>query len=122
MADAVSKLIAFYRGQSADAAGRRIAEIWGWDARRLEMQHDYIQWLFPLPEASRFNPDAPRLGAADAKVFAADRDLQAALSRSRDLMLQFYWLLRDGGRIVRAPDFAARAANWLTPHWTFARR
>lgn len=114
MADDVSNLIAFYRGATPDAAGRNIAEIWAWDHRRLEMQHDYIQWLFPLPEASRFNPDAPQLTAADAALFQADADLQARLSRSRDLMLRLYGLTFDGTAVTRTADFPARAADWLT--------
>jgi hypothetical protein len=114
MADGVSNLIAFYRGTAPDAAGRHIAEIWAWDDRRLEMQHDYIQWLFPLPEASRFNPDAPQLTAADAALFRGDADLQAALSRSRDMMLRFYGLAFDGRPVTRAADFPARAADWVT--------
>ncbi len=117
MADDISKtpLIAFYRGLAPDAAGRKIDEIWDWDLRRLEMAHDYIQWLFPLPERSRFNPDAPCLTAADARTFAIDEDLQTRLARSLDVMLHFYGLSRQGGAILRTRDFAARAANWLTP-------
>ncbi len=115
MAGGVSKLISFYRGSEADAAGRHIAEIWAWDHRRLEMVHDYIQWLFPTPEASRFNPDAPQLTAADAALFHSDLDLQDRLSRSRDLMLRFYGLVFDRTAVTRAADFAARAADWLTP-------
>lgn len=117
MADDVSTsvLVAFYRGVGVDAAGRRIEDIWSWDARRLEMAHDYIQWLFPLPERSRFNPDAPCLTAGEAKFFQDDADLQTRLVRSRDVMLRFYGLARDGEAIVRATGFAARAPNWLTP-------
>ncbi len=114
MADGVSNMVAFYRGAAPDAAGRTIAEIWAWDHRRLEMQHDYIQWLFPLPEASRFNPDAPQLTAADAALFRGDADLQARLSVSRDLMLRFYGLAFDGQTVTRAADFPVRAADWLT--------
>ena len=114
MADDPSKLIAFYRGTGRDAAGRTIAEIWAWDARRLEMVHDYIQWLFPLPEASRFNPDAPRLTVEDAHHFR-DADLQDRLARSRDLMLAFFGLEFDGTSVRRATAFSDRAANWLTP-------
>jgi hypothetical protein len=79
------------------------------------MVHDYIQWLFPLPAASRFNPDAPQLTAPDAALFRAAADLQARLSRSRDLMLGFYGLSFDGTDVSRATDFAVRAAHWLTP-------
>ena len=117
MADAVSNtpLIAFYRGDAPDAAGRRIDEIWHWDVRRLEMAHDYIQWLFPLPEPSRFNADAPCLTAAEARLFHSDGDLQTRLARSLDLMLSFFGLARRGHMIVRGSDFPTRAADWLTP-------
>jgi hypothetical protein len=110
-----SAIIAFYRGAGADHAGRRIGDIWGWDHRRLEMVHDYIQWLFPLPEPSRFNPDAPRLTAADIAAFRADADLQAGVRRSLDLMLGFLGLVRTPSGIARGPDFAARGADWLAP-------
>ena len=77
-----SALLAFYSGTGRDSAGRTLTEIWAWDHRRLEMAHDFIQWLFPLPEASRFNPDAPLLTPADAAAFRADADLQARVRRS----------------------------------------
>ena len=52
---AESALITFYRGSGTDHAGRRIDEILSWDDAALESVHDYIQWLFPLDEPSRFN-------------------------------------------------------------------
>ncbi len=36
-----------------------IGEIWAWDDAALEDGHDFIQWLFPLPEPSAFVDDAP---------------------------------------------------------------
>jgi hypothetical protein len=50
-----SRLLAFYRGQAPDDAGRWLKDIWEWDDEQLETTHDFIQWLFPLPEPSRFN-------------------------------------------------------------------
>jgi hypothetical protein len=110
-----SWLLNFYRGDKPDAAGRHIADIWTWDHRRLEVIHDYIQWLFPLPEPSRFNPDAPLLTAADAAAFRRDPDLRVRLLRSLDVMLDFYGLTREGHVIQRGPAFAARGKTWLTP-------
>lgn len=108
-------IIKFYRGIGPDHAGRQIDEIWAWDHRRLEMVHDYIQWLFPLPEPSRFNPGAPLLSADDSAQFRADGELQTRVFRSLDLMLAFLGLIRVGARIDRAPTFAARAPHWLEP-------
>ena len=79
-------LLRFYRLEGPDARGRTLPEIWAWDAARLEGVHDYIQWLFPLPEPSAFNPHAPilthgddrglprRPGAATAAAALADAD------------------------------------------------
>jgi hypothetical protein len=118
MADVVSKdshLLRFYRGTAADSSGRTIEDIWKYDHRRLEMVHDYIQWLFPIPAASRFNPDAPVLTAQDAATFRADRALSARLLTSLAVMLDFYGLVQDQGAVKRGPAFAVRAATWLEP-------
>lgn len=110
-----SALVSFYRGEGVDHAGRRLGEILAWDHRRLEMVHDYIQWLFPLPEPSRFNPDAPLLSAADIAVFRGDERIRTRVLAALDLLLDFLGLARAGDEIARAPDFERRAANWLQP-------
>lgn len=110
-----SAIIDFYQGTGADHAGRKIEDIWGWDHRRLEMVHDYIQWLFPLPDPSRFNPSAPLLSTEDRAAFRASPELQARVLRSLDLLLSFLGLARESDRVVRAQAFATRAANWLEP-------
>src|SRR5262245_5587601 len=66
---AVSRLLDFYRGEGTDAEGRRLDDILAWRDGRLEAVHDFIQWLFPLPEPSRFNPDAPLLTPHDIAAF-----------------------------------------------------
>lgn len=109
----MSHLIAFYRGQEPDSRGRSIDEMWSWDHRRLEMIHDYIQWLFPLPEPSRFNPDAPLLSDQDIAVIRGDPALQDRVRRSLDLMLGFFGLVREGRDITRGADLAK--AHWLQP-------
>jgi hypothetical protein len=111
---AESHLLDFYRGIGTDAAGRTIAVIWSWDHRRLEMVHDFIQWLFPLPDPSRFNPDAPLLTQTDIAAFRADTDLQDRVRRSLDLMLSFLGLKRDGPGIARMAAFTDKA-HWLEP-------
>lgn len=109
-----SQLLAFYDGTGVDAGGRTIDEIWAWDGRRLEMVHDFIQWLFPLRVPSRFNPSAPLLSDADCAAFRGSPDLQARALRSLDLMLAFYGLVRRDGEILRGDGFAARR-HWLEP-------
>jgi hypothetical protein len=51
--------------------GRYLREIQEWPDDQLESVHDYIQWLFPLPEPSGFNVAAPALScsaSADSRV------------------------------------------------------
>jgi hypothetical protein len=112
-------ILRFYRLEGVDAAGRTLDEIWGWDHRRLEDVHDYIQWLFPMRERSRFNPAAPVLTDRTIDTFARDATLKDRLKRSLALMLEFYGLaLVDQPdappRIVRDAAFSARTRNWLS--------
>jgi hypothetical protein len=110
-------LIAFYRDGARDDRGRTLAEIAAWDDDRLEAVHDFIQWLFPLPERSGANPGAPVLNAEAIAEFRGSAEMRARLRTSFDRMLQFYGLAwsGDAAAIVRAGNFAARADNWLWP-------
>jgi len=54
-----TSLVAFYDGTGTDERGRTLEQILEWRATRLEQSHDYIQTLFPLPEASGVNFSAP---------------------------------------------------------------
>ena len=103
-----SPVVAFHAGTGKDARGRTRAEVIGWADSRLEAVHDYIQWLFPLPEPSGFNPDAPLLTAADVAAFAGDGTLRANLAEAHDRMLLFYGL-------DRSPPNPARLRQWQTP-------
>jgi len=118
----VSQLIDFYRGDGTDAEGRRLDEILRWRDNMLEAVHDFIQWLFPLPEPSRFNPDAPLLTSADIAAFRQDPVLRANLRRSFERILPFLGLTETAdGEVVEGPNFVKREGlvweypnhNWL---------
>jgi Opioid growth factor receptor (OGFr) conserved region len=118
----MSRLVDFYSGQGTDAEGRSLDELLSWRDGRLEAVHDFIQWLFPLAEPSRFNPDAPLLTEEDVGAFRADPLLRDNLQRSFERLLTFLGLGRDpDGRIVEGPNFRSRATdvwaarnhNWL---------
>ncbi len=109
------RLVAFYQGDGADSAGRLISEVWAFDHDDLEWHHDFIQWLFPLPQPSRFNAGAPVLTPEAAAAFQASDDLRARLLRSLDMMLAFYGFERAAGAIALAPGFEARVDEWAWP-------
>jgi len=113
-----SRIIAFYDGTEPDHHGRYLHEIQQWADDQLEAVHDYIQWLFPLPEPSGFNLAAPVLDRESIQEFRRRPDLQEKLRASFLRMMNFYGFeTRSGERITitRAPHFAAKAARWLSP-------
>jgi hypothetical protein len=52
-----SQIIEFYSGAQPDYRGRYLREMQRWPDDRLETVHDFVQWLFPLPERSGFQCD-----------------------------------------------------------------
>ena len=116
----MSRLTDFYRGFGTDGAGRTLAQVWAFGDDELEDIHDFIQWLFPLREPSRFNRDAPLLTDAEITEFRSDPELKANLLRSFEVFLAFLGLRYEEGRVVAAPDFERKAGavrepnhNWL---------
>ena len=75
----MSRLIEFYRGAAPDSEGRMLADLWAYSDDKMEDVHDFIQWMFPLREASRFNPDAPLVTDADVEAFRADPAIRESL-------------------------------------------
>jgi Opioid growth factor receptor (OGFr) conserved region len=111
------QIVRFYRGAGRDGAGRTIDEVWAFSAVRLELTHDFIQWLFPTRDRSRFNLGAPTLTDATVAVFRESSDLRDRLRRSLDVMLAFYGLRRDVDAsgdvsIEPAPELAIRGPMW----------
>ncbi|MDQ6942344.1 MAG: opioid growth factor receptor-related protein [Candidatus Eremiobacteraeota bacterium] len=105
-------IVRFYEGTAPDSEGRYIEQILRFDDRALERTHDYIQWLFPTPQRSAFNPDAPPLDDSAIAEFRARPELQTALRRSLNRMLGFYGLEWDGGAIRRGTSFGNHD-GWL---------
>lgn len=119
----MSQLVDFYRGQALDTEGRRLEDIWDWSDREFEFVHDFIQWLFPLPEPSQFNPDAPLLTRNDIAAFQSDEQLRLNLRKSFERILTFLGLRQDAdGAILEGENFAARTADvWDYPNHNWLR-
>ena len=116
-------LLDFYRGQGTDAEGRFLKDIWTWKDDDLEAVHDFIQWLFPLPEPSQFNPDAPLLTTKDIQAFKSDPILQANLMKSFERILAFLgFSLAEDGKVVEGENFPARIPDiWAMPNHNWLR-
>jgi hypothetical protein len=113
-----ARIIRFYTGEEPDHRGRYLHEIQQWPDRQLEAVHDYIQWLFPLPEPSGFNVAAPVLNRESIQDFRKRPDLQDKLRVSFLRLMNFFGLEARSGEqitVTRAPNFAAKATVWLSP-------
>ena len=95
-----ARVLAFLEGEGVDGQGRTIFGVLGMDNAALEQTHDFIQWLFPLPEPSNAVPDAPVLTVDDMQAIHDSIPAQCALAAATDRMEAFY-----------------RATHgWLRPH------
>ncbi|WP_337174232.1 opioid growth factor receptor-related protein [Paludisphaera sp.] len=117
----MSRLIEFYRGTGEDSEGRKLADLWAFGDDEMEFHHDFIQWMFPLEEPSRFNFRAPTLSEDDIRAFRDDPALRENLERSFDRFLAFLGLAREGGKVVPGADFEAKREIFLSPDHNWLR-
>ncbi|KAK1057678.1 hypothetical protein LTR12_007209 [Friedmanniomyces endolithicus] len=61
-----------------------------WTDNELEHRHDYIQHLFPIPEVSGANPNAPVLTEEVRDAFFADEELQEKMRSAWHMMMAFF--------------------------------
>jgi hypothetical protein len=115
-------LIDFYLELGMDVEGRRLSEILALTDEEMEFAHDFIYWLFPLPEASHFNWRAPVLTHQDIAAFKREPCLRTNLLRSFDRFLAFLGLTRIKKVIVERSNFDARQPNiWAHPNHNWRR-
>lgn len=112
------RIVPFYLGEQRDSQGRMIQEMWAWDFESLEHTHDYIQWLFPLPEKSAYNPNSPIVDDEVIQAFQSSPNLRQNLQRSLLVMLRFYGLQRQEsheGKVVvtQSENYLNRKREWV---------
>lgn len=117
-----NQLISFYTDPNGgcDSSGRTLSEVLRFSDDQLEYHHDYIQWLFPLPEPSPYNWEAPRIDRATAQAFRTRVELRNRLRESLVHMLSFYGfkvvpVASAGGKFVirEGLDFAQESGFWI---------
>lgn len=85
-------LIGFFDPEikAKDSKGRTLDDILSWDDSKLESCHDYIQMIFPLPEGSAHNWNAPIITWHSLNAFRERSELRGRLRESFLRILQFY--------------------------------
>ncbi len=111
-------IIGFYKGAATSQKGLYVSDVDDMTNEQLESDCYYIQWIFPLPEASKAVPDTPILRQADINEFRESYELRGAMLKMALKMFDFYgFKVRDGestGKIVKADNFDERSKEWLT--------
>ncbi len=85
-----SNFLSFLNGTGADSSGRYIEQTLEMEDSELEEIHDYIQWLFPLNEASGVVPNSPILTPDEVLMIKEDIIAQDNLNKAIERMEQFY--------------------------------
>lgn len=93
-----------------DGKGRTLDNILSFSDNELEYHHDYIQYLFPLPERSPVNPSAPLITADVRSAFLSRPELRQELHRAFSRMLNFYGFEATSGTSTPA-DTGAGEGN-----------
>lgn len=102
------QIVEFYRGERGNTNGIPLEEILTWSNGALEMDHDWVQWVFPSNEQSMLNGDAPTLTKAESLIFEADVELQQKVKTSFIRFLDFlgFELVQDDETILIKPMVA----------------
>ncbi len=99
-------VILFLEGEGTDARGRTLFGVLSMNDVALEHTHDFIQWLFPLPEPSAAVPGAPVLTPGDIQAIRVSELAPMALAAATDRMASFYgsthdWLMPNNHNHLR---------------------
>ena len=95
---AARPVVMFLEGEGTDARGRSVFDVISMNDVAIERTHDFIQWLFPLPEPSAAIPDSPVLTPQDIQAIRVSELAPIALAGATDRMAAFYqtthaWLM-----------------------------
>jgi hypothetical protein len=88
-------IVMFLEGEGTDARGRTVFDVLAMDDVAMERTHDFIQWLFPLPEPSAAVPDSPVLTPGDIQAIRVSELAPIALAGATDRMTAFYQTTHD---------------------------
>ncbi len=92
---AARPLVMFLEGEGTDARGRSVFDVISMNDVAIERTHDFIQWLFPLPEPSAAIPDSPVLTPGDIQAIRVSELAPIALAGATDRMTAFYQTTHD---------------------------
>jgi hypothetical protein len=82
--------INFFQNEINNIDGLKYNDILNYDNKRLEDRHNYIQYLFPLPVKSKYNPDTPVIDQIFINEAIINMKIRKNIIKSFLRMLNFY--------------------------------
>ena len=80
----MSKILKFYRGEAPNTDGLLFDATVNLTDRQMEIGHQWVQWMFPLPEPSKAHPSSPVMSSDDIAAFVSTPELQVRARRALD--------------------------------------
>ena len=91
-------LAAFLAGRGKDSRGRTLEDVWEKDDGWWDRTHDFIQWIFPTAERSRYNLFAPVCSASDALDYP---NIEKSYNRFCTFLNNIDWRHKGNHNILR---------------------
>ncbi len=90
-----------------------ILKNWRFDFDKLETDHGFIQWLFPIYHKSDFNSYSQSLQLHELiEIGKMNKAGKISLRKNLELMLEFYGMqFNDSGCLVRTENYLSRFDN-----------
>jgi hypothetical protein len=109
------KLVEFYRGERGNQCGHMLTDMLTWSNGALEMDHDYIQWMFGSNERSMLNGEAPTMTKEESEIFQNDPELREKVKQSLIRFLKFlaFKLSKDDEQVLIEPVESENTPWWL---------
>ena len=116
----------FYEGKTLYVNGKLLSYpiVMNFSLDKLENDHDYIQYLFPISQYSDFYPNAPILTLAQIQTFRKNKEMLAKVKTAFHKMLNFYGVHETKKEIKPVADvkfFNTRLRNLLNQPHNFQR-
>lgn len=108
--------INFYSGEGKNWSGHTIDEILNFSNDQLEVIHNYIQWIFPTTETSKFNKDVPIMTEEIIKTFKKNPKCKLNMLKCFKRMLNFYGLKLEDKLVIKNIDYKERSYDWIYIH------
>lgn len=111
----IQKIKDFYNNILPDNQGYYLNEIRNFTHFEFERNHNFIQWLFPNPDKSLYNINAPILSEEEAKILSLEPGIKDEIIKSFYYVCKMYGLkiVEEDNKTIITPD-SNFTGYWIT--------